>query len=103
MQVVIFLFILSSVHVLQHLDLPGVKMEDIEITVDANNILVIKGHREKNRDGKPLRRSFQRSIQLPENADTNKTTAALNDGVLTITFEKRDANLYAPQKIQLQR
>lgn len=75
-------------------ELPGVKMEDIDVTV-ADGTLVISGHRSAvTPDGaNTLRRErgsldFERSISLPSNVDPVDTKAVLRDGILTLTLPK---------------
>jgi HSP20 family protein len=71
-------------------------MEDVDITIENDNLLVIKGHREREYNqsdskGRTLERHFgeyKRTIQLPNNCDKNSPRAVLNNGVLTITFPK---------------
>lgn len=71
---------------------PGVKPEDIEVTV-SDNVLLIKGKSERQHDvedGVVLHRaraygSFSRSIALPGDLDTSQAKAEFEDGVLTLT------------------
>lgn len=77
-------------------ELPGIKMEDLEITVTGANQLTIKGerkqptlekaewHRQERCFGK-----FERTIELPTNVDAGKIEARLENGVLTIKMAKR--------------
>ncbi len=70
-------------------DVPGIKQEDLEITLD-DGVLTIKGQRRYEGNGKDkvwLGRSygsFTRSFTLPETVDPERLTADLADGVLTI-------------------
>ena len=70
-------------------DVPGIKQEDIEITLD-DGVLTIKGQRRYEGNGKDkvwLGRSygsFTRSFTLPETVDPERLSADLADGVLTI-------------------
>lgn len=77
-------------------ELPGMKQEDIELTL-VHDILTIKGEKkeekeEKKRDYYRIERkygSFSRSIPLPSDVvDNEKVEAAFADGVLTITLPK---------------
>ena len=76
-------------------DLPGVKDNDIEVTVTGNR-LNITGKREEEKEEKAenyyMRErsygSFTRSFTLPEGADTNAIHADLKNGVLTIAIHK---------------
>ena len=78
-------------------EIPGVKMEDIEITVSGNEVTV-KGHREPlGEEGLTYHRQergfgeFARTIALPADVDTEKVSATLRDGVLTIIMPKAEA------------
>ncbi len=70
-------------------DVPGVKQEDLEITLDAG-VLTIKGQRRYQGNGKDkvlLGRSygsFAKSFTLPDTVDPEHLSADLADGVLTI-------------------
>lgn len=85
-------------------DVPGVKQEDLEITV-ANRVLTIKGTRRFDSTQTQqvmLGRSygsFSRSYTLPEALDEEKLTADLADGVLTVRIPKLPKA--QPRKIQI--
>jgi HSP20 family protein len=74
-------------------DMPGIKQEDLEITL-ANHVLTVKGTRRF--DGKDNERvmlgrpygSFTRAYTLPEGLDEQKLSAELADGVLTVRIPK---------------
>jgi HSP20 family protein len=78
-------------------ELPGLKMEEIAVTVD-DNVLVITGERkaESQAEETVLHRNerfsgkFQRSVQLPKPVAADKVTAAYKDGVLTVTLPKTE-------------
>jgi HSP20 family protein len=79
-------------------DLPGLKMEDIEVHLE-NGTLTVKGSRkfehEENKKGyHRVERSygaFSRAFSLPETVDPDKITASYKDGVLTVAAGKREA------------
>ncbi|GAB4354451.1 MAG: Hsp20/alpha crystallin family protein [Methylohalobius sp. ZOD2] len=79
-----------------HADLPGVKPDDIEITLE-NSILTIKGHREteakeEKEDYKRVERvygGFFRRFALPDSVDADKIQANYEQGVLIITIPKK--------------
>lgn len=85
-----------------HAELPGVKKEDIKLSVNDDNILTIKG--EKNRDEKTEEEkdgisyiriergygSFQRSFVLPEDVKKDDINANYKDGVLDLKIEKTE-------------
>lgn len=70
-------------------DVPGIKQDDLEITLD-DGVLTVKGQRRYEGNGKDkvwLGRSygsFTRSFTLPETVDPERLSADLADGVLTI-------------------
>lgn len=73
-----------------HLDLPGVKAESLEITVERN-VLTIAAERNWQRQdadqtyfGERYRGSFRRQIQLGDGLDLQNLEADLHDGVLTV-------------------
>jgi HSP20 family protein len=78
-------------------DLPGIDMEDIEISI-AGNVLTLKGEKrqQKKSEGSHLYREetnegrFQRTLQLPLAVDADKTEAVLKNGVLEIVLPKRE-------------
>ena len=74
-------------------DLPGIDMEDIEISI-AGNVLTLKGEKkqQKMNEGSHLYREetsegrFQRTLQLPLVVDADKAEAVLKNGVLESFF-----------------
>jgi HSP20 family protein len=77
---------------------PGMKPDEIQISVTGDT-LSISGeteseHEEKDRDYFVRERrmgSFSRSITLPVGVDADKAKADFEDGVLTITLPKSEA------------
>jgi len=86
---------------------PGVKPEDIQVTVTGNT-LTIKGEVKAEEDVK--RRSyvyrerrygeFVRSIGLPGDVETDKATAEFEHGVLTLRIPKAESA--KPKTVQVQ-
>lgn len=87
-------------------DLPGVKPEDIDISME-NGVLTIKGEKKtetKNeKEGyKRVERtygSFYRRFSLPDTANPDGISAKSNNGVLEIVIPKREA--VQPKKINV--
>lgn len=87
-------------------DLPGIKKEDIDVSVDDGQ-LVIKGERkmEKEEKGKDYVRversygSFYRSFSLGVPVKEDKIKADYKDGVLKMTVPK--AEVKKPRKIEI--
>lgn len=87
-----------------HFDVPGLKQEDIEITLDATT-LAVRGQRTfegSEKDQVWLGRSygrFEKAFTLPDLVDPDGMTAELADGVLTIRIPKRPQA--KPRRIQI--
>ena len=87
-------------------DLPGIKMEDIDVSVDENQ-LVIKGERkiekeEKEKDYIRVERSygsFYRSFDVGVPIKAEEVKASYADGVLEITIPK--AEVKQPKKVEV--
>jgi HSP20 family protein len=85
-------------------DVPGVKREDIDITVE-NHVLTIKGTRKfdsRENEQVMLGRTygaFKRAFTLPDDLDDSNLDAHLADGVLTIRIAKHAQA--KPRKIQV--
>ena len=81
------------------MEVPGVEEKDIQITLD-NDVLMVRGEKRQEQEKKEggfhrIERSygsFQRALNLPDNADQESIKAAFKNGVLTITMEKREAS-----------
>ena len=75
-------------------ELPGVKEEDIDLTVE-DGMLTLSGEKrsERKEEGGYSERSygrFERRISLPSNIDEDKCSADFRDGVLTITIPRSE-------------
>lgn len=85
-------------------DMPGVKREDLEITL-ADHVLTVKGTRRfdsKDNERVMLGRAYgssTRSYTLPETLDEQHVTAELADGVLTVRIPRLPEA--QPRKIQI--
>jgi len=87
-------------------DLPGVKEEDLDISLH-NNVLSISGHRkaEERKEGETYfiyerqYGSFSRAFSLPDEADGGQVQAAMANGVLTVRVGKKAES--KPRRIQL--
>lgn len=89
-------------------DVPGVKQEDIDISVVGNG-LQITGKREREEESEEgtmhtYERSyghFMRTFPLPDFADLDKVRADLKEGVLSIVVPKKPGSAPARRKIQI--
>jgi len=85
-------------------ELPGVKGDDLDIQVTANN-LAISGERKiaAEEEGARYHRrereagTFSRMIGLPGEVDTDKVDAKLENGILTVVISK--AEIAKPKQI----
>jgi HSP20 family protein len=89
-----------------HADVPGVKPEDIDITLE-NDVLTIKGSRnwedrQETGDYKRVERArgtFFRRFVLPDTADSASVSAKNKDGVLDVVIPKKEKA--QPRKIKI--
>ena len=87
-------------------DLPGVKEDDLDVSLTGNR-LTVSGHREEEKRDEGDRYyafersygTFSRSFTLPEGVDAEHANAELKDGVLTISVAKRPE--VKPKKIEV--
>ena len=78
-------------------ELPGMKKEDIEISLHQGN-LIISGERKLESqvgEGETSRSErffgrFQRALELPKPVDANKVTATYKDGILAVHLPKTE-------------
>lgn len=77
-------------------ELPGMELEDLEIFVNGENQLTIKGERKQPEVDKGVWHrqeraygSFQRTVELPQPVEPDKVTAEFKLGILTITLPKK--------------
>jgi HSP20 family protein len=85
-------------HVVVKAAVPGVKPEDIEVTI-TGDVLNIKGEfksEEKTEKRNFLRQerrygAFSRQLNLPAGTDADKVKASFEDGVLTLEMPKVEA------------
>jgi HSP20 family protein len=87
-------------------DVPGVRDEDVDVTVHDNH-LIISGSRkaEERKEGENYfiyeRRygNFSRAFAMPDTADAESVEAALRNGVLEVRVAKRESA--KPRKVPL--
>jgi HSP20 family protein len=94
-------------HLFVKAELPGMKKEDIEISLHENT-LTVAGERKQEREvkeGDAYRRErffgrFHRSVTLPIPVQTDHVTAQYKDGILAVTLAK--AEEAKPKQIEVQ-
>jgi HSP20 family protein len=78
-------------------ELPGMKREDFEVSIE-NNVITLKGERhfEKKDEGDNYHRversygSFTRSFSLPRTVSAEETSADFKNGILRVSLPKRE-------------
>jgi HSP20 family protein len=75
------------------IELPGVKLEDLSVEVAGRRLTVAGERKERERVGILRRRTrtvgrFHYDVLLPGEVDEDGVTAALHEGVLTVTVPK---------------
>lgn len=79
--------------------MPGVKPEDIEVSVTGDT-LTLRGEVREEKDVETERdyhvrerryRRFARSLTLPSTVDANKAEATMDNGILTLSIPKAEA------------
>jgi HSP20 family protein len=89
-----------------HFDLPGVKSDTIELSVEQN-VLTVKAQRSWNRNqtDEPLvterpQGEFSRQLFLGESLDSDRIQASYDDGVLTLVIPI--AERAKPRRVEIQ-
>jgi HSP20 family protein len=86
-------------------EMPGVTKEGLEVTLE-NNVLTLSGRRaEESTKGNLLYRevrpaNFQRTFELDPSVDSEKISASIHQGILTVTLPK--AERAKPRKIVIE-
>lgn len=88
-------------------ELPGYQIKDLQLTISKDE-LHIKGSRqpEELKEGMQLHRQergfgeFERSMRLPFLVDVDKVKARMENGILTLTLPRAEAD--KPKKISIQ-
>lgn len=86
---------------------PGVKPEDIDVSIEGN-VLALKGEFKEEKEVKKenyVRQErwtgrFTRTVEIPSSVDADKAQAVFESGVLTLTLPKREEVKAKTIKIQ---
>lgn len=81
-------------------ELPGVSREDINVEMTDGYLTLTAARKTVSADGKPQESfSFSRAVNIADDVQTDKVTAAYENGVLTVTLPKREEA--KPKKISV--
>ncbi len=91
--------------VLLRLEMPGVRKEDIDIRVDGSELLITGKRFEEKPNGTYLLRErnvgdYHKTYTIDETIDRDRIRASMEEGVLTIRLELKEAE--KPRKISIQ-
>jgi HSP20 family protein len=95
----------SNDNVIAVVELPGMRKEDIEISLHDGTLTISGERKHESTNGDKAERTeryvgtFRRSIALPTRVDANKVSATYRDGILTVTLPK--AEEVKPKQIQV--
>jgi len=93
--------------VVVHMDVPGVRSDNLEIELE-NDVLTVRGERrypygeEQDRTWRRIERSFgsfERDLRVPRGLDANAVDASLEDGVLTLRIPKPEP--LKPRRVEI--
>lgn len=88
-------------------ELPGLVKEDVKLTVNEDNVLILKGSkkREVKEEGKSFIRvernygEFTRSFVLPDNIKKDSIKAKFENGILNVSLEKTEPE--KPKEVEI--
>ena len=86
-------------------ELPGMRKEDIEISLHDGTLTIGGERKEETGEGDSATRTerftgkFRRSVTLPARVDVNKVSATYKDGILTVSLPK--AEEAKPKKVEV--
>jgi len=91
-------------NVIAVIELPGMRKEDIEISLHDGTLTIAGEHKSETPNGDAERSEryvgkFRRSITLPARVDANNVSATYRNGILTVTLPK--AEEAKPKQIQV--
>jgi HSP20 family protein len=90
-------------------ELPAVKKEDVQVTLDSG-VITIKGERKQQQEDKNEKYhrvesfygSFERSFSLPDNVSADAIRCESKDGILSVHIPKTEATKQTPKQIAVQ-
>jgi HSP20 family protein len=95
----------SGDHLVAVVELPGMRKEDIDISLHDGTLTISGERKRESTNGEAARRTeryvgtFRRSITLPTRVDAGKVSATYENGILKVTLPK--AEEAKPKQIQV--
>jgi HSP20 family protein len=95
----------SGDHVVAVVELPGMRKEDIDISLHDGTLTISGERKRESNNGETAQRTeryigtFRRSIALPTRVDADRVSASYQDGILKVTLPK--AEEAKPKQIQV--
>ena len=95
----------SGDHLVAVVELPGMRKEDMEISLHDGTLTISGERKHESTNGEAARRTeryvgtFRRSITLPTRVDAGKVSATYENGILKVTLPK--AEEAKPKQIQV--
>ncbi len=83
-------------NVVAMVELPGLRKEDIEISLHDGTLTISGERKSEPREGEKPEKTerfvgrFRRSVTLPSRIDADKVNAGYKDGILTVTMPKAE-------------
>lgn len=85
-------------HFYARFELPGVSKDAVDLELE-NSVLTIRSQEISETDEKLSRSRLERSISVPDGVNLDKVSAAMKDGILTVTMPK--AEVRKPRQINV--
>jgi HSP20 family protein len=95
----------SGDHLVAMVEVPGMRKEDIEISLHDGTLTISGERKQENTNGETAQRTeryvgtFRRSITLPTRIDAGKVSATYENGILKVSLPK--AEEAKPKQIQV--
>ncbi len=95
----------SGDHLVAMVEVPGMRKEDIEISLHDGTLTISGERKQENTNGETAQRTeryvgtFRRSITLPRRIDAGKVSATYENGILKVSLPK--AEEAKPKQIQV--
>jgi len=91
-------------------ELPGVRKEDIKITINDDNVLIVSGEKklDSTLENKTCCRNerlyghFHRAFQLPDDINSSKVKAKFENGVLRVSVAKAEVKQPKEKLVEVQ-